>query len=51
MFTSVKILEGYYLSELPWSRVTSVAEQGALAGAQENRRVYDLWKKGQATQK
>ncbi|KAK4827203.1 hypothetical protein QYF61_015231 [Mycteria americana] len=29
---------------------TSLAEQRGLAGNQEKRRVYDLWKKGQATQ-
>ncbi|KAK4818656.1 hypothetical protein QYF61_017264 [Mycteria americana] len=29
---------------------TSLAEQRALAGTQEKKRVYDLWKKGQATQ-
>ena len=29
---------------------TSLAEQRALAGTQGKKRVYDLWKKGQATQ-
>jgi len=31
-------------------KMTGLAEQGALAGTQEKRRLYHLWKKGQATQ-
>ncbi|KAK4812034.1 hypothetical protein QYF61_026172 [Mycteria americana] len=34
----------------PAGKKTGLAEQRALAGTQEKRRVYDLWKKGQATQ-
>jgi len=36
----------------PARKTTDLAEQGALAGTRvKNRRVYHLWKKGQATQK
>ncbi|KAK4826796.1 hypothetical protein QYF61_011604, partial [Mycteria americana] len=34
----------------PAGKKTGLAEQKALAGIQEKGRVYDLWKKGQATQ-
>ncbi|KAK4826807.1 hypothetical protein QYF61_011615 [Mycteria americana] len=34
----------------PAGKKTGLAEQKALAGPQEKGRVYDLWKKGQATQ-
>lgn len=35
---------------VPAGQETSLAEQGALAGTQ-GKRAYDLWKKGQVTQK
>jgi len=41
--------EGFPQAE-PAGEMTSLAEQGALAGTQEERRVYHLWKKGQVTQ-
>ncbi|GAB0180778.1 hypothetical protein GRJ2_000543100 [Grus japonensis] len=34
----------------PAGKKTGLAEQRALAGTRKKRRVYDLWKKGQATQ-
>lgn len=37
------------LKDEPVGKMTSLVEQRALAGTQE-RRVYDLWKKGQETQ-
>jgi len=38
------------LQDRPAGKTTGLAEQGDFAGAQEKRRIYHLWKKGQATQ-
>lgn len=39
------------MKNVPAGKETSLAEQGALAGTQGEKEVYDLWKKGQVTQK
>jgi len=38
------------LKDEPVEEKVILAEQRALAGTRKKRRVYDLWKKGQATQ-
>jgi len=38
------------MKDKPEGKKTNLAEQRALVGTQEKRRVYVLWKKGQATQ-
>lgn len=40
-----------HVENLPAGKETSLAEQGELAGTQGGKGVYDLWKKGQVTQK
>lgn len=39
------------LKNVPAGKETSLSEQGALSGTQGEKGVYDLWKKGQVTQK
>lgn len=38
------------MKEEPPGKNTDLAKQWGFAGTQGNKRVYDLWKKGQATQ-
>ncbi|KAK4828709.1 LOW QUALITY PROTEIN: hypothetical protein QYF61_000547 [Mycteria americana] len=48
---STEVGHPHVLKDKPAGKKTGLAEQRALAGTQgEKRRVYDLWKKGQATQ-